>query len=109
MIYEHAILDVGDAGAGFEAAFAKAKELIARTEGFRRITMSRCHETPGRYLMLVEWDSVAAHLENFRGSADFERWRALMNPFYTAPPTVEHFTPFDGADASGPVVGTPDA
>ena len=41
-----------------------------------------------------------------RGSADFERWRALLHPFYTAPPTVEHFTVFDGAY---PVVGSADA
>ncbi len=111
VIYEHAILDVGEQAAGFEAAFAEAKGLIARTEGFRRITMARCHETAGRYLMLVEWESVAAHLENFRGSADFERWRALLHPFYAAPPVVEHFTPFDGAAAPGaaPVVGSADA
>lgn len=97
MIYEHGILDIDESSAGgFEASFAEAKRLIARTEGFRRITMARCRETPGRYLMLVEWDSIEAHLENFRGSSDFERWRELMNPYYAEPPTIEHFVPFDG-------------
>jgi len=28
---------------------------------------------------------------DFRGSAAFADWRAIVGPFFAAPPTVEHF------------------
>ena len=47
--------------------------------------------TPGRYVLLVDWDSVEAHTVGFRESAAFAEWRALIGPFFAKPPCVEHF------------------
>jgi quinol monooxygenase YgiN len=52
--------------------------------------MTRCIESPSRFVLLVEWDSVEAHEENFRGSDRFDTWRAAIGPFFAAPPHVEH-------------------
>lgn len=94
VIVEHALLEVkrGEEPA-FEEAFATAQHMIAASPGFRSLRLSRCIETPGRYLLLVEWDSVAAHTEGFRGSDAYQEWRRLLHHFYDPFPTVEHYEP----------------
>ncbi|HEV2361994.1 MAG TPA: antibiotic biosynthesis monooxygenase [Acidimicrobiales bacterium] len=92
MILEHAVLDMpAERATDFEAAFATAKALIAASPGFLNLRLERCLETPGRYLLLVEWETLEAHTEGFRGSPAFEEWRALLHHFYEPRPVVEHF------------------
>ena len=92
MVLEVAILDIDDgAQAEFEAAYAQARELVASTPGWQSMRMTRGIETPTRYVLLVEWDSVAAH-EEFRASERFGQWRALIGPHFSGPPVVEHFS-----------------
>lgn len=69
-----------------------ARPLISRQQGFRSLSISRSIESPNLYLLLVEWDSVEAHSDGFRGSADYERWKELLHHFYDPFPVVEHFT-----------------
>ena len=96
MILEVARLDVrpGEADA-FEAAFREARALPAEIEGFRNLELRRCVEEPDRYLLLVEWETLEAHTEGFRGSTQYERWRALLHHFYDPFPVVEHYEPVD--------------
>jgi heme-degrading monooxygenase HmoA len=92
MILEHAILPVVPGREpDFEAAFAEAKPIIASMPGFVDLTLSRSIETPSAYLLLVHWERVAAHEQGFRGSPEYERWRALLHGFYVPFPVVEHF------------------
>ncbi|OOP60414.1 antibiotic biosynthesis monooxygenase [Arthrobacter sp. SRS-W-1-2016] len=93
MILEHAILPVRPGGeSDFEEAFRAARPLISRQPGFRSLSISRSIESPNLFLLLVEWDSIEAHTEGFRGSADYERWKELLHHFYDPFPVVEHFT-----------------
>ena len=94
MILEHALLDVvpGQEPA-FEEAFDRAKAIIASTPGFRSLRLSRGIEQPNRYLLLVEWDRLEDHTEGFRGSPEYDEWRALLHHFYDPFPTVEHYRP----------------
>ncbi|MBF6239717.1 antibiotic biosynthesis monooxygenase family protein [Nocardia otitidiscaviarum] len=94
MILEHALLPVRPGqSADFEAAFARARHIIARMPGFRSLSLSRCLERPDTYLLLVEWDRLTDHTEGFRGSAEYREWKALLHPFYEPFPVVEHFAP----------------
>jgi quinol monooxygenase YgiN len=52
--------------------------------------MARGVESPSRFVLLVEWDSIEAHEQNFRASDRFGRWRAAIGPFFASPPVVEH-------------------
>ena len=52
--------------------------------------MTQCIETPTRFVLLVEWDSVEAHEQNFRASDRFAAWRGAIGPFFAQPPHVEH-------------------
>ena len=92
MIIEHAVLDVMPGQeSDFENAFAEAKPLIASMPGFESLQLHRCIEEPNRYLLLVAWQSLEAHTEGFRGSAEYEDWRRLLHHYYDPFPTVEHF------------------
>lgn len=75
----------------FESAFAEAAPLIARQPGYGGHTLRRGIEHPSTYLLTVEWDSVAAHEEGFRASADYQEWRRLLHGFYEPFPTVLHY------------------
>ncbi|MGO2052086.1 antibiotic biosynthesis monooxygenase family protein [Glutamicibacter sp. 287] len=104
MILEHAILPVRQGReAEFEAAFAEARKLIECQPGFANLELSRSIESPGDYLLLVRWVSVAAHTEGFRRSPEYQRWKQALHHFYEPFPVVEHFTTVvaSGFDASG--------
>ena len=80
----------------FVAAYGKAREVLAGTPGCRSVRMTRGVESPSRFVLLVEWDSVEAHLENFRGTERFTTWRGHIGPYFAGAPVVEHFTDVDG-------------
>ncbi|MDC7717802.1 antibiotic biosynthesis monooxygenase [Vogesella sp. DC21W] len=76
----------------FEQAFTEASSLIATTAGYAGHTLQRCLEVPGRYLLLVQWQTLEAHTVGFRQSTQYQQWRALLHHFYDPFPVVEHFT-----------------
>lgn len=80
----------------FAAAYAAARHLVADTPGCRGVRMTRGVESPSRFVLLVEWDSVEAHEEHFRASERFTQWREQLGPFFAAPPVVEHYADVDG-------------
>ncbi|WP_432546428.1 antibiotic biosynthesis monooxygenase family protein [Kineococcus sp. SYSU DK004] len=92
MVLEHAVLDVrpGQTDA-FEAAFSTAGAIISAAPGFQHLTLSRCVERRGTYLLLVQWDSLEDHTEGFRGSAQYQEWKRLLHRSYDPFPTVEHY------------------
>jgi quinol monooxygenase YgiN len=76
----------------FTAAAAQAVELFRGAPGCSAMRLLRSYEERGRFWLVVEWQDVAAH-EAFRKSAGFARWRALVGPYFAAPPVVEHGLP----------------
>jgi heme-degrading monooxygenase HmoA len=76
----------------FETAFRKASGIIASMNGYVSHQLQRCIEHPSRYVLLVNWDSLEDHTEGFRGSVQYDEWRALLHHFYEPFPTVEHYS-----------------
>jgi heme-degrading monooxygenase HmoA len=94
MITEHAILNVIPGQEDdFLSALEVAKTFISRSPGFGGLRVERCLENPSTFLLLVEWESLEAHTQGFRGSAAYEEWRRLLHHFYEPFPVVEHFEP----------------
>ena len=92
MILEHAPLQViAGREDEFERAFEEASRIIAAMPGFRSLRLDRCIEDRSRYLLLVEWDRLEDHTEGFRGSPEYDRWKALLHHFYDPLPTVDHY------------------
>lgn len=96
MVLEVALIDVTPGQeADFATAYRTARPILAGTPGVRSVRMTRGIESPSRFVLLVEWDSVAAHEENFRGTERFRQWRGLIGPYFATPPLVEHFDDLD--------------
>ena len=95
MVTEIAVLEITP---GSEDAFADAyrqvRHEVTGTPGFRSMRMTRGIESPSRFVLLVEWDSVEAH-GTFRASDGFGRWRAGIGPHFARPPQVEHYVDID--------------
>jgi heme-degrading monooxygenase HmoA len=102
MVLEVALIDVLPGQEGlFATAYAVGRPILAGTPGCRSVRMTHGIESPTRFVLLVEWDSVDAHHDNFRNTERFAQWRALIGPYFAQPPLVEHFTDLDGAELDG--------
>jgi quinol monooxygenase YgiN len=93
MATEIARIDVaaGDAEA-LTAAATQALALFQSAPGCSAMRLLRSHEVAGRFWLIVEWQDVAAH-EAFRQSPAFAQWRALVGPYFSSQPAVEHGMP----------------
>lgn len=98
MVVEVAVIEVtpGQEDA-FVAAYRGVRQAIAGAPGCRSVRMTRGIESPSRFVLLVEWDSVEAHERGFRETERFSRWRAAIGPHFAAPPQVEHYADVGGA------------
>jgi heme-degrading monooxygenase HmoA len=86
----------------FSAAAREGIRYVSDTPGFRNARLTKCIETPGRFVLLIEWDSVEAHTVGFRQSENLGRWRSHIGPFLDGEPRVEHF---DDVPLPGPAAG----
>lgn len=92
MILEHADIriDPSQASAFEEAILRGVNTVIAHAKGFKGFKVNRSIESPGRYLLMIYWDTLEDHTVGFRGSPAFAEWRAIVGPFFAQPPVVEH-------------------
>lgn len=74
----------------FVAAVREGIGYVADTPGFGSARLTRGVETPNRFVLLIEWDSVEAHEVGFRQSENFGRWRGLIGKYLDGDPHVEH-------------------
>ena len=79
--------------AEFNAAIQHGVETVAsKAKGFRGYKVNKGVESPERYLLMIYWDTLENHTVDFREGPLFPQWRAIVGPFFAAPPSVEHFT-----------------
>jgi heme-degrading monooxygenase HmoA len=92
MILEMAVLQVKPGmAAQFQEAFRTAEPIIPGAGGYLGHELHRCVEDPDRFLLLVRWKTLDDHTRGFRGSPDYQRWKALLHHFYDPFPEVFHF------------------
>jgi heme-degrading monooxygenase HmoA len=93
MILEVADIRVEPArAAAFEAAIQHGVQtVVSQAAGFRGFKVNRSQESPGRYLLMIYWATLEDHTVGFRQGPLFPAWRAIVGPFFAAPPVVEHF------------------
>lgn len=94
MILEHADLRIKPGTqAEFDVAIQRGvNDVISKSKGFRGYKVNKGMETPERYVLMIFWDTLENHMVDFRESPAFLEWRAIVGPFFAAPPVVEHFT-----------------
>lgn len=74
----------------FQAAYGRAARYVRDSPGCLSVRMTRGIETPTRFVLLVEWETLADHTEGFRGSAGFATWRDELGPHFAHAPEVQH-------------------
>ena len=94
MILEHCDIEIYPLkGPEFEEAIIRGVEtVIAQSKGFRGFKVNHSVESPERYVLLIYWETIENHTVDFRGSAAFADWRAIVGPYFVKPPMVEHMT-----------------
>lgn len=92
MILEHADIRIDPLkSSAFEEAILRGvSTVIAHAKGFKGYKVNRSIESPGRYLLMIYWETLEDHTVGFRGSDAFAQWRAIVGPFFAQPPVVEH-------------------
>ena len=78
--------------AAFDEAIQHAISTVAsKAKGFQGFKVNKGIENPERYILQIFWDTLENHTVDFRGSPAFTEWRAIVGPFFAAPPVEEHF------------------
>ena len=83
----------------FEAVFPTAIKVLGTSKGYLSHELRRSMETPNRYALIVQWQTLEDHTVGFRGSPAFTQWRGHVGPFFESPPAVEHFQSVVSASA----------
>lgn len=79
--------------AAFEAAIKKGVDSVAaKAKGFMGYKINHGIESPERYVLMIFWQTLENHTIDFRQSPAFQEWRAIVGPYFSGPPVVEHFT-----------------
>ena len=79
--------------AEFDAAIQRGVEqVISKAKGFCGYKVNKGIESPERYVLMIFWETLENHTVDFRQSTAFQEWRAIVGPYFVAPPVVEHFT-----------------
>lgn len=78
--------------AAFEEAIQRGLDTVAsRAKGFKGAKVNRGIESPERFVLQIFWETLEDHTVAFRQGPLFSEWRAIVGPFFAAPPVVEHF------------------
>ncbi len=92
------ILEVADIriapgkNADFEAALGHGlSTVVPRAKGYVGHEVHKGIESAERYLLMIRWQTLENHTVDFRQGPLFPEWRAIVGPFFAAPPVVEHF------------------
>jgi len=78
--------------AEFKEAIARGLQTVAsKANGFQGAKVNQGIESPDRFVLQIFWDTLEDHTIGFRESPLFTEWRAIVGPFFAAPPVDEHF------------------
>ena len=68
----------------------KGTSILAGADGCSSARVGRGLENPNKFLLLLEWDTVEAHIA-FTNTAEFSDFVTLAKPYFAGPSNVEHF------------------
>lgn len=92
MILEHLSFHVRAGGqSAFERDWLRLRAILNSNPHCLQVLLQRCVEDQTRYIARIEWDSVAGHMESFRGSAGYHQFLEVFNPHLAGPAEMVHF------------------
>jgi hemoglobin len=85
----------------FEAAYARAADALEAAPQCLAYELSRGIEEPDRYVLRIEWASLADHEEGFRSGPEFGRFLAAVGPYVGQIEEMKHYQSTAIASAAG--------
>ena len=64
--------------------------LLEDAEGCQSVRIGRGVENPGKFILLLEWDSVEHHVAMTKTPA-FDQFKQIAGPYFAGPSIMEHF------------------
>lgn len=78
--------------AEFEAALGHALATITgKAKGVIDYKLLKGVESPERYILQVNWETVEDHTVTYYASPERQVWLTNVRPFFAQPPKMEHF------------------
>jgi quinol monooxygenase YgiN len=74
----------------FIAGVEKSKAAFLRSPGCHGLQLVRSVENPSKFVLQVQWETVAHHMELFRNSPEFQLWRENVGNCFAGSPVVWH-------------------
>lgn len=96
MVIENAVITIAPANAAaFERAVGECVEIFRAAKGCLSMALDRIVDQPGRYRLLIKWESKAHHAPQFWESPGFQQWRAQVAHFFVETPMLEYDEPVE--------------
>jgi heme-degrading monooxygenase HmoA len=74
----------------FIAGVEASQPIFAKAPGFIRLELHHTIENPLIFVLLIQWESVAHHMEMFQKSDNFVLWRGNVGQYFAKPPRLQH-------------------
>jgi len=74
-----------------ERAYEKAQAALVASPHCLSYELSRCVEESACYMLRIEWDSTAGHLQGFRTSPEFQEFFTAVRPFLNDIEEMRHY------------------
>jgi len=75
----------------FIADYATAARVLDASPHCLGYELCRCVDEPGVFILRIEWDSAAGHLEGFRKSPDFRTFFAAIRAYVPHIEEMRHY------------------
>ena len=80
-----------DQATAFEDAYRDASASLDASPHCQRFDVARCIEDPSAYVVRIEWDSLAGHMDGFHPSPQFAGFFAAVRPFVGQIEEARHY------------------
>ncbi len=74
----------------FIAGVEACKPVFLRAPGCHGVALHHSIEYPLQFLLMIQWESVAHHMEGFRNSPDFAIWRTAVGDCFAGGVRLQH-------------------
>ena len=77
----------------FETGYAEAVKSLASSEHCLAYDLACCVDDPSSYILRIEWDSIAGHMQGLRSSDAFRSFFAAIKPYVDRIDEMRHYKP----------------
>jgi heme-degrading monooxygenase HmoA len=69
----------------------EAWAFLKAADGYHGHHFGACVEEPNRYILMIWWRTLEDHVDTFRQSSGYSRWKEILHMLFEPDPYVRHF------------------